>query len=43
MKEEWEETRVGKETCSQVQMETGDEFLIFHLIRNWSPSQERSH
>ena len=28
---------------SGVQMETGDECLNFHLIRNWSPSQERSH
>ena len=24
-------------------METGDELFNFHLIRNWSPSQERSH
>ena len=28
---------------SEVQMETGDEFLNFNLIKNWSPSQERSH
>ena len=27
---------------SEVQMETGDEFY-FDLIKNWSPSQERSH
>ena len=24
-------------------IEAGDEFLNFHLIRNWSPSKERSH
>ena len=28
---------------SEVQMETGDEFLNFNIIKNWSPSQERSH
>ena len=27
----------------EVQMDTGDEFVNFHFIRNWSPSQERSH
>ena len=25
------------------QIETGDEFSNFHLIRNWGPLQERSH
>ena len=29
--------------CSGAQMETGDKFLKFHLIRNWSSSQERYH
>ena len=28
---------------SGIQMETGDKFLNFHLIRNWSSSQGRSH
>ena len=28
---------------SEVQMETGKEFLNFDLIKNWSLSQERSH
>ena len=28
---------------SEVQMETGDEFLNYHSIGNWSQSQERSH
>ena len=38
--------RVGKEMCtvrSGVQMDTTDEVLNFHLIRNRTPSQERSH
>ena len=29
--------------CSGVQMETGDKFLHFHLIRNSTSLQERSH
>ena len=36
-------SQVSSIARSCVQMKTGDEFLNFYLIRNWSTSKERSH